>query len=272
MDEEQLQRLISKEEHQNLIPDQDLLSQVKSLIKAFGCPILMAPYEAEAHCASLMNEGIVDGIITEDSDVFLYSRDGDELKELKDFVVFEEFFKKSKNSRIYTACNIYKDLKIDKASLVMMALLLGCDFNLPLLKGLGPKLALNLCLYLQTHSKMTDTIRDVIIFRLDQLKDILSAETCDIKDASIMKVYKLFHKNPVDLSQFPSVQVIEAFLCPDVLHLTNPQFFQWKVPNTKEIVSILPPFQKESVTQKMILLLNRLNCLVQSGTWKASIS
>lgn len=163
MDEEQLQRLISKEEHQNLIPDQDLLSQVKSLIKAFGRPILMVPYEAEAQCASLMNEGIVDGIITEDSDVFLYSRDGDELKELKDFVVFEEFFKKSKNSRIYTACNIYKDLKIDKASLVMMALLLGCDLNLPLLKGLRPKLALNL----QTHSKMTDAIRDVIIYRLD---------------------------------------------------------------------------------------------------------
>ena len=123
----------------------------------------MVPYEAEAQCASLMNEGIVDGIITEDSDVFLYSRDGDELKELKDFVVFKEFFKKSKNSRTYTTCNIYKDLKIDKASLVMMALLLGCDLNLPLLKGLGPKLALNL----QTHSKMTDAIRDVIIYRLD---------------------------------------------------------------------------------------------------------
>jgi hypothetical protein len=38
----------------------------------FGVPYIIAPQEAEAQCAWLDAEGLVDGVVTDDNDVFLF--------------------------------------------------------------------------------------------------------------------------------------------------------------------------------------------------------
>lgn len=38
----------------------------------FGIPYIIAPMEAEAQCAWLDANGLVDGVITDDNDVFLF--------------------------------------------------------------------------------------------------------------------------------------------------------------------------------------------------------
>ena len=42
------------------------------LLQAFGLPYIVVPSEAEAQCAMLERLRVVDGIVTEDSDTFLF--------------------------------------------------------------------------------------------------------------------------------------------------------------------------------------------------------
>lgn len=51
---------------------QEMKDEVIALIQSFDLPYIIAPYEAEAQCAVLQEIGLVDGIITEDSDAFLF--------------------------------------------------------------------------------------------------------------------------------------------------------------------------------------------------------
>jgi flap endonuclease-1 len=48
------------------------VNKVKDLIRSFGLTVVEALDEGEKLCSYLSNKGIVDGIITEDSDIFVY--------------------------------------------------------------------------------------------------------------------------------------------------------------------------------------------------------
>ncbi len=43
----------------------------QAMLQLFGIPYVVAPMEAEAQCGFLDNAGLVHGVITEDSDIFL---------------------------------------------------------------------------------------------------------------------------------------------------------------------------------------------------------
>lgn len=42
------------------------------MLDILGINYIVAPFEAEAQCAALEQMGLVDGVVTEDSDVFLF--------------------------------------------------------------------------------------------------------------------------------------------------------------------------------------------------------
>lgn len=44
----------------------------QELLQMFGLPYIIAPMEAEAQCAFLEMTNMVDGVVTDDSDVFLF--------------------------------------------------------------------------------------------------------------------------------------------------------------------------------------------------------
>ena len=53
-------------------PTTGMYGECQELLQMFGLPYIIAPVEAEAQCAWLDNHGLVDGVVTDDNDVFLF--------------------------------------------------------------------------------------------------------------------------------------------------------------------------------------------------------
>jgi DNA excision repair protein ERCC-5 len=98
--------------------------ELQSLLKALGIPFLVAPSEAEAQCAALEQLGVVEGVVTEDSDAFLFGAKH----------VFRGVFQG--NVRMYDSRSIEERLRLNREKLIIFALLLGSDYT-PGVKGVG---------------------------------------------------------------------------------------------------------------------------------------
>ncbi|KAI3385143.1 hypothetical protein SNEBB_007962 [Seison nebaliae] len=109
-----------------------IVNDAKELLSLFGIPFICATSEAEAQCAFLEMEGYVDGIITDDSDVFLFGGRN----------IYRNFFhgnifrkrkttlkKNSSNDNgYYSMDNIEKELKLHREHFIFLAIILGCDY------------------------------------------------------------------------------------------------------------------------------------------------
>jgi DNA excision repair protein ERCC-5 len=93
--------------------------EVMALLQLFGVPFIIAPMEAEAQCAALEAAGIVDAVITDDSDAFLFGAKN----------VFKNIFDDKKYVEVYRISDIEKELGLDRQDLIRAALLLGSDYT-----------------------------------------------------------------------------------------------------------------------------------------------
>lgn len=53
-------------------PSSEMYGECQELLQMFGLPYIIAPMEAEAQCAWLDEAKLVDGVVTDDNDVFLF--------------------------------------------------------------------------------------------------------------------------------------------------------------------------------------------------------
>ncbi|KAG2347803.1 PIN domain-like protein [Suillus weaverae] len=112
---------------------QQMISQIMLLLRLFGIPYITAPMEAEAQCAELVSLGLVEGIITDDSDVFLFGG----------MRVFKNMFNQSKTVECFLSSDLSRELGLERDTLIRLAYLLGSDYveGLP---GIGPVIAMEL--------------------------------------------------------------------------------------------------------------------------------
>jgi len=106
-----------------------VLNDCLRLAESLGVPCVRAPGEAEAYCAWLDNAGLVDAVVSDDSDCFCYGAK----------TVLRNFSTDPKNFSVTrcTARRLREEVGLSRQRLVVMALLLGSDYNPGGVAGIG---------------------------------------------------------------------------------------------------------------------------------------
>ena len=115
------------------------------MLRLFGIPYITAPMEAEAQCAELLSLGLVDGIITDDSDVFLFGG----------MRVLKNMFNQSKTVECFLLSDLERELGLDREKLIRLAYLLGSDYTEGL-PGVGPVVAMELLTEFSGHDGLRE--------------------------------------------------------------------------------------------------------------------
>lgn len=245
-----------------------VLKQCQELLTAMGVSCIQAEGEAEALCAYLNKDGLIDGIISQDSDCFGYGA----------VTVFRNFSvsKQGKSSAGNGAVDVYDmkrieqsgtDLKQNKA--VALALLCGCDYLPDGVEGVGKEAVLKL-FSMYSDEKILERLREwrdkagkftELELKVDDkmfcsgcghlghfikhtkagCSDCRMSKGCDTsvwkEKRLIIKAELLIRKKALEQPNFPSEEIITEFLNHPPMPKELPT--EWSQPNVvKFIVSI----------------------------------
>ncbi len=124
----------------------EMIKESKDLLEAFGIPCIQAPSEAEAQASYMVKKGDFYAVATQDSDVLMFqcpklvrnlSIGGKKKKAGK--LAYESI-----QPEIIDLSKNLNHLGIDHDQLIVLCMLVGTDYNIGGIKGIGPKKALDL--------------------------------------------------------------------------------------------------------------------------------
>ncbi|GBG67011.1 hypothetical protein CBR_g74695 [Chara braunii] len=118
-EEAELQSAQRKNERNAESVSGEMFAECQDLLQLFGVPFVIAPMEAEAQCAFLDMTSMVNGIVTDDSDVFLFGGRN----------VYKNIFDDRKYVETYYMKDVESELGLERDKLIRMALLLGSDYT-----------------------------------------------------------------------------------------------------------------------------------------------
>lgn len=195
----------------------EMIEETCHLLQLFGIPFVQAPFEAEAQCAFLNKKGLVDGVITEDSDTFLFGAN----------TVYRHLFADGKFAEAYEATAIKSELGIDQDKLIQLAYLLGSDYTRGV-RGVGIVNSMEVLEAFPGENGLTefrDWAKGAAILDREPEEDIMNSNT----QAAIRRKFCWKHRNMkrnwIFHGDFPNPRVAEAYWKPDVN--TSETEFQW---------------------------------------------
>ncbi|KAG9066509.1 DNA repair protein rad2 [Linnemannia hyalina] len=203
---------------------ESMIAETQMLLKLFGIPYIVAPMEAEAQCADLQLRGVVEGILTEDSDVFLFGG----------VRVFKNVFREEKYVECYLMSDVERDLGVGRDRLVSLAYLLGSDYTTGI-KGVGLVTAMEI---LRLFPKLEDFAK---WWRGEQVKQNKAEDDSETREKSLDELGMELDRE-VDLSKlakqckkihlpstFPDPHIADAYIHPMVDD--DDTKFQWGIPD-----------------------------------------
>ncbi|QGN13724.1 DNA repair protein RAD2 [Kluyveromyces marxianus] len=227
----------------------EMIHEIQSLLSRFGIPYITAPMEAEAQCATLLQLKLVDGIITDDSDVFLFGGTH----------VYKNMFQEKNYVEYYSLDLLDQKLGLDRDKLIQLAQLLGSDYTAGL-KGIGPVMGVEI---LAEFGSLKEFAKWYNEGQFDKQK--LENETTFQK-----QLRKRLVKNDIVLDEnFPSAAVYDAYIHPTVD--SDKTKFVWGSPDLDKLRSFLQQtigWNREKSDEVLVPLIRDLNKRKSTGVQK----
>jgi DNA excision repair protein ERCC-5 len=228
---------------------QVMVQECQALLRLFGLPYITAPMEAEAQCAELVHLGLVDGIVTDDSDIFLFGGTR----------IYKNMFNAAKFVECYLLVDLEKEYALDRRKLIRFAHLLGSDYTEGI-PGIGPVSALEILTDFDTLEEFKEWCSKVQLGRPQDLEHQL---TTPFRRKFRNTVQKRLFLPP----SFPDVRVDQAYLQPEVD--SDPEPFQWGVPDLDKLRSFLMAtigWSQERTDEILVPVVRTLNQQEKEGT------
>lgn len=230
---------------------QVMVSECQALLRLFGIPYVTAPMEAEAQCSELVKLGLVDGIVTDDSDTFLFGGTR----------VYKNMFSSNKFVECYLGNDLEKELSLSREQLISLAQLLGSDYTEGL-QGVGPVTAVEI-LSEFPGKKGLEHFRDWWAAVQGQTRP-MEADA----DSTFRRKFRKSQATKLFLPPtFPSSAVYDAYLHPEVDDSAEP--FQWGVPDVEGLRQFLMAtigWSKERTDEVLVPVIRDMNKRAAEGT------
>lgn len=224
---------------------QVMIQECQALLRLFGLPYMTAPMEAEAQCAELVSLGLVDGIVTDDSDIFLFGGTR----------VYKNMFNAAKFVECYLTADLEKEYALDRRKLIRCAHLLGSDYTEGI-PGVGPVTALEILTDFDTLEEFRDWCTQVQMGQLD------GNITTPFRKKFRKQAQKMFLP-----PAFPDTRVDHAYLHPDVD--SDPSEFEWGVPDLDALRAFLMAtigWSQERTDEVLLPVIRDMNKREREGT------
>ncbi|EST04490.1 XPG N-terminal [Kalmanozyma brasiliensis GHG001] len=220
-----------------------MAQEIQMMLRLFGLPYITAPMEAEAQCAELVSRRLVDGIITDDSDVFLFGGTR----------IYKNMFNNNKIVECFLLSDMQRELGLDREKLVRLAYYLGSDYTEGL-AGVGPVVAMELLALFSGEDGL-------LKFRDWWMRVQTGKDTEEHTRGKTMRRIKKNLRNKVHLEpSWPEPAVLEAYYAPTVDESDEP--FAWGLPDLDSLRTFLGEYLHWPVTktdQYLLPIIERQN-------------
>lgn len=225
---------------------QIMITECQQLLTLFGLPYVTAPMEAEAQCAELVSLGLVDGIVTDDSDIFLFGGTR----------VYKNMFNQSKFVECYLTSDFEKEYALHRRKLISFAHLLGSDYTEGI-PGVGPVTALEIITEFSSLEEFRDWWGDLQ----------MGVNKPDDPHQAFRKKFRKKASKIFLAPSFPDTRVDEAYLEPEVD--SDPSPFQWGIPDLNGLRHFLMAtigWSQERTDEILVPVIRDMNRREQEGT------